>query len=102
MCWGLGKLPKGDACTRVMGLSLSGRGRGVEIPGVEESDKDTQAESHLEKSSEHEARGEAGGDQDLAFVPASLIEQQSPCPSLFSIGLASGCCLPERKEQSRT
>lgn len=40
VCWGLGKFFKGDVCIRVMGLSLLGRGRGVEILGVEESDKD--------------------------------------------------------------
>lgn len=32
--WGLGKLPKGDPGTGVMGLSLSGRGGGDGIPSV--------------------------------------------------------------------
>lgn len=37
---GAGTLPKGDPCTGVTGLSLSGKGGGVGIPSVEKSGND--------------------------------------------------------------
>lgn len=105
---GAGKLPKGDPCTGVVGLSLSGRGGGDGIPSVGKrvamlpEQGVTWRDAGKLGGLEHRAKGEAGEEAGFGFYSKITARTTKSLPSVLPVFVVSGFCLSKGKEWSRT
>lgn len=101
---GLGRFPKGEPCTGVVGFSLSDRGGGAGIPSVGMrvtrllKQKATWRGTRKLGGLELKSKGEAGEEEGYEFRSNVTDKTSKSLPALFPICLVSRCCLLKGKE----